>query len=195
MNEVQTMAKAGENVGSAVGSAVGTALMTARQGAITASKNSATASRRIARRTAKQTRHKLADYGIDRAQLQELQDAFAENLWRARHELASRIEPPTKRRMPRLRLLMMIAALGAIAGAIASVISKRPEQLRQTDDRRSLDHGDLSDNGATPRQLEPSQAGSSGSSGSSSSTTRPATTRRSTGGGGSTTGGNTSPAN
>lgn len=160
MNEVQTMAKAGENVGSALGTAVGTALMTTRQGATAAGKNGAAASRRLARQTAKQTRRTLAEHGMDRAQLKELQNAFAESLWRARHELASKIEPPpVRRRRPRLRLLMAIAMIGAIAGAIASVIFKRPEQLQETDyDRRPSDLADRPDHGATPRQFEPRQA-------------------------------------
>jgi hypothetical protein len=156
VNEVQTMAKAGENVGSAVG----TALMTARQGAMAASKNGATASRRLARQTARQTRRTLAEHGIDRAQLKELQDAFAESLWRARHELASKIEPPPvgRRRMPRLRLLMAIAMIGAIAGAIASVIFKRRTQLQETGYDRSPDRADRPEDGATTRQFEPRQA-------------------------------------
>lgn len=156
MNEVQTMAKAGENIGTAVG----TALMTARQGATVASKNSAAASRRLARSTAAQTRRKLAESGIGRAQLRELQNAFAESLWRARHELASKIEPSTRRRTSRLRLLMAIAMVAAVAGAIASVISKRPLQLQEAErDRRSRapDHADLMGNGAQAYPPEPSQ--------------------------------------
>ena len=155
MNEVQTMAKAGENIGAAVG----TALMTARQGATVASKTSAAASRRLARSTAAQTRRKLAESGIDRAQLRELQDAFAESLWRARHELASKIEPPTRRRTPRLRLLMAIAMVAAVAGAIASVISKRPLRLQEAErDRRQQDRADLMGNGAPTYPPEPSEA-------------------------------------
>ena len=156
MNEVQTMAKAGENVGSAVG----TALMTARQGAVAAGKDGAAASRRLARQTARQTRRTLAEHGIDRAQLKELQDAFAESLWRARHELASKIEPPPVRRhMSRLRLLMAIAMIGAIAGAIASVVFKRPVPPTETGyDRSSPDRADRPDDGATTRQFEPRQA-------------------------------------
>lgn len=156
MNEVQTMAKAGENVGSAVG----TAPMTARQGATVAGKNGAAASRRLARQTARQTRRTLAEHGIDRAQLKELQNAFAESLWRARHELASKIEPlPVRRRRPRLRLLMAIAMIGAIAGAIASVVFKRPAQLQETDyDRPSPDRADRPGDRPTPRQFEPRPA-------------------------------------
>jgi hypothetical protein len=149
---------AGENVGSAVG----TALMTARQGATAAGKNSAAASRRLATRTARKTRRRLAEHGIDKAQLKELQDAFAESLWRARQELASKIEPPARRRrMPRMRLLMVIVTIGAVASAIAAVISKRPMWQHEAEhDRRSPDRADLAGNGATqPRQLEPSQTG------------------------------------
>jgi hypothetical protein len=179
------MAKAGENVGSAVGTAVGTALMTARQGATEAGRNSAAASRRLATRTARQTRRRLADHGIDRAQLKELQDAFAESLWRARQELASKIEPPPRgRRMPRLRLLMVLAVLGAIAAAIASVISRRPMQREEAEqDRRSPDATDLFGNGtAQPRQLEPSQTGPA------KPVTRQTTARDVTGGNGSPAG-------
>jgi hypothetical protein len=163
VNEVQTMAKAGENVGSAVGTAVGTALMTARQSAQAAGKNGMAASRRLASSTTRQTRRRLAEHGIDRAQLKELQDAFAESLWRARHELASKIEPPAHphRMTSRLRLLMAIAMIGAVAAAIASVVFKRPVQPSETDrDRRSPDHANLATNAVTPpRQFEPSQTG------------------------------------
>lgn len=173
MNEVQTMAKAGENVGSAVGTAVGTALMTARQGAATASKNSAAASRRMARKTAKQARRRLAERGIDREYLQDLQDVVTENVWRARHELASKIEPPARKR-PRTRLLMVIAVLGAIAGAVAAALSKRPTPTESEYDR-SPSGTDMSSNGSAPRQLETSQAGT---------TANPTTARRTTGEGG-----------
>jgi hypothetical protein len=161
VNEVETMAKAGENVGSAVGTAVGTALMTARQGATAASRNSAAASRRLARQTARQTRRRLAEHGIDQAQLKELQNAFAESLWRARHELASKIEPPVHRQTHRLRWLMAIAMIAAIAGAIASVIFKRPVPPydAEQEDRRSPDRADLLGNGATRHQFGPTQAG------------------------------------
>jgi len=177
VNEVQTMAKVGETVGSAVGTAVGTALMTARQGAKAAGKNSAIASRRIARRTTRQAGRRLAEHGIDRAHLQDLQDNIAESVWRARHELASKIEPPTRRRMPNVRILLMIAAIGAIVGAIAAVMSRRP-QPREAERERPIDGsavsgGDVSGgetmpgDGAQRRQFETSPAG----------TARPAPTR------------------
>lgn len=169
MNEVQTMAKAGENVGSAVGTAVGTALMSARQGALSASKNSAAVSRRMARKTAKQARKRLAEHGIDRQHLQDLQDVFAENLWRARHELATKIEPPVRSRR-RPRKLLLIAVLGAIAGAIAAVFVKRPT-VTDTEHSRTLER-DMSSNGSAPRQLQTSQAGTT----SSTATRRTSTT-------------------
>jgi len=152
------MAKADENIGSAVGTAVGTALLTARQGAVAASRNSAATSRRVARKTAKQARRRLAERGIDREHLQDLQDAFAENVWKARHELASRIEPPSPRRRPRLRILLLIAVLGAIAGAIAAAMSRRTVTQASEQDR-TLDASDMSDNGSAPRQLDSTPVG------------------------------------
>jgi hypothetical protein len=199
VNEVQTMAKAGENIGSAVGTAVGTALMTARQGATMAGRNGAAASRRLARGTALQTRRRLAEHGMDRAQLKQLQDTFAENLWRARHELASKIEPPTHHRMPRLRLLMAIVMIAAIASAIASVISKRPLQQRDAERyRRSPDGADLSANAAAVHPLEPSQAEPSRPPTSptrQAEPSRPPTSPTRQAAGRGLTGGNSSPAN
>lgn len=155
MNEVQSMARAGE----AVGTVLGTALMAARQGAVTATKTSTAASRRLAKRT----QHQLADHGIDREQLQ---DALVENVRRARHELATRIEPPPRRwmglpRIGRLRLLFMLAALGAMVAAAMAVMSRRPQVQLEPVPEEEVDELSASGNGAAPRELETTQAGRS----------------------------------
>jgi hypothetical protein len=149
------MARAGE----AVGTVLGTALMAARQGAVTAGKTSAATSRRLAKRT----QHQLADHGLDR---EHLQDVLTENVRRARHELAAKIEPPPRRwlglpRIGRLRMLFMLAALGAMVAAAMAVMSRRPQvQLEQVPEE-DVDQLSASGNGAAPRELETSQTGRS----------------------------------
>lgn len=150
MNEVQSMAKAGE----AVGAVLGTALMSARQGATTASKTGAVASRRLARRT----QRRLADSG------EHLQDTLVENVRRARHELATKIEPPRRHRLGfigrRRRWTWLLLAAALVGAAVAAVASRRPQVELRPEEETEADRSEYpSGNGAAPRELQSSQAG------------------------------------
>jgi hypothetical protein len=139
MDEVKTMAQAGEHVGRAVG----TGIRTARQGAALAGKASAAASRQAATRA----EHELAQRGISTDELQErlaqratgmsrrtlakkrrkARKQLSRNTRAARKELAARIDPTIRkgrRKWP--WFLFVLAGLG-IAAAV--VLSRRPEEM------------------------------------------------------------------
>lgn len=98
MNEVETFAQAGKRAGAALGSGVQTA-----------------------RKARDATQAALAQrWGVT-------QDALAERLYEARHELAARIEPePSHRR----RWSWLILTFVVIAGAVgAAILARRPQEI------------------------------------------------------------------
>lgn len=152
MNEVETLARAGERAGAALGSGV----HTARKHAKTARKNAEHARKELAKRmpdhtaklteNARQARYAAQAAMADRAgQAQEVlaehwgparealaegwgvaQEVFAERMHEARQDLAARIDPEPRRRRRWPWLVLLFVAVAGAAGA--AVLTRRPQE-------------------------------------------------------------------
>lgn len=180
MDEVEAMARTGENVGRAVG----TGVRTAREGAVRAGEASRTATRQAIARAEQE----LAEHGLSPEHLPELltqkatglsredlaergrkarkqweksrkdwekktaktRKRLAKNTEAARKELAARIDPAPEPRRKWPWVLLVLVALGGIA---VVALSRRPEELPVADAEDFPSHGDgLPRNGNAPGQ-------------------------------------------
>lgn len=158
MDEVKTMAVAGERVGRAVG----TGVRTARQVATHTGREGAMASKRAAARA----HQELVDHGVSAGEIREklgrqtsslsvttmarksrqARRRLARNTRTARKELAARIDPDAHR--PRRTWLWVLLALTVLGVAAAVVLSRRPEEMPidEADHDRPPDAKRLHDN-------------------------------------------------
>lgn len=178
MDEVEAMARTGENVGRAVG----TGVRSAREGAVRAGKVGRAASKQAIARAEQE----LAEHGLSAEQLPELltqkatglsrddladrgrkarkqwekarkdwekktaktRKRLAKNTEVARKELAARIEPAPKSRR---KWPWVLLALAGLAGIAVVALSRRPEELPVADAEDFPTHEDgLSRNGSGP---------------------------------------------
>ncbi|MBP2475514.1 hypothetical protein JOF53_004386 [Crossiella equi] len=163
MDEVRTLAKAGEQVGRALG----TGIQVVRKGT---EKKLARAEKKLAKRGL--TPHQLGESALDtaeefrqeigkrgrkaRKELAKATKQAKKDLGRrgrkARKQLADRLDPAPKRRRKWPFLLVL---LGAAGGAAAWVLSKRPQQVKpvveeEEAERTERPAGSPSDNGHRP---------------------------------------------